>query len=85
MNLINIINENTNTINKKLSDLSDKNPTLSKIWLNYFTKHTILYKKVLNDVDKFLGKMSNNDFDNMNERAILILYLILNNDININN
>ena len=85
MDFINIINENTNDIKNKIINIREKNPALSKIWLNYFIQHTVLYKKVLNEVDIFLEKMSDNDFDKMNENLIAILYLLLNNDININN
>jgi hypothetical protein len=58
--------------------LNMNNPTLVKIWMNYLKKHTILYKRVINEVDKFI---INEKLCDLNERDILLLYLI--NDINI--
>tara|TARA_B110000908_G_C9814503_1_gene254382 strand:- start:170 stop:412 length:243 start_codon:yes stop_codon:yes gene_type:complete len=58
--------------------LNMNNPTLVKIWMNYLKKHTILYKRVINEVDKFI---INETLCDLNERDILLLYLI--NDINI--
>ena len=58
--------------------LNMNNPTLVKIWMNYLKKHTILYKRVINEVDKFI---INETLCHLNESDILLLYLI--NDINI--
>lgn len=58
--------------------LNMNNPTLVKIWMNYLKKHTILYKRVINEVDKII---INEKLCDLNERDILLLYLI--NDINI--
>jgi|TARA_B100000795_G_C22569889_1_gene349649 hypothetical protein len=57
--------------------LNMNNPTLVKIWMNYLKKHTILYKRVINEVDKFII----NEKCDLNDRDILLLYLL--NDINI--
>jgi hypothetical protein len=73
--------ENTIMIKSKINALKHTHPTLSKLWLNYFTKHNLLYNKVLNEVNIFLDNVNN--FNNVDKNTILILYLILNNDINI--
>ena len=57
--------------------LNMNNPSLVKSWMNYLKKHTILYKRVINEVDKFII----NEKCDLNDRDILLLYLL--NDINI--
>jgi hypothetical protein len=64
-----------NEMKQKLLNMN--NPTLVKIWMNYLKKHTILYKRVINEVDKFII----NEKCDLNDRDILLLYLL--NDINI--
>ena len=71
-------------IKKKLVNIKNKHPQLGKIWLNYLQKHTLLYKRVINEVNNFIINVDETLCDNeFNERNILLLYLILNNDINI--
>ena len=57
--------------------LNMNNLSLVKSWMNYLKKHTILYKRVINEVDKFII----NEKCDLNDRDILLLYLL--NDINI--
>ena len=73
-----------NDMKKKLIQIKNKNPQLGEIWLNYLQKHTIIYKRVINEVNNFIINVNETMcHKECNERNILLLYLILNNDINI--
>jgi len=65
----------------KLDNIKSKYPKLSQIWLSYLKKHTILYEKVLNEVNTFINNVDETNV-NLNEMNIIMLYLIMNNDMN---
>ena len=68
----------------KIETIKKDYPLLSNVWLHYLKKHTMLFKKVLNDIHFFTENVYNLP-DDLNENNILMLYFILNNNININN
>ena len=74
-----------NEIKIKLNKIKSKYPRLTELWLCYLQKHTLLYKNVLKETNHFIETVDDILLEDMNKNNILFLYLILNNDININN
>ena len=78
------MNESYETIITKLGELKKRHPTLSNIWLNYIKEHQKSYLKALNSTKKFVDNVDKIMKDgSLTNKDVLILYLILNNDINI--
>ena len=84
MNSNESIDEIYNNSIEKIKNINKKYPKLSHLWSCYFEKNTQLYKQVLKDLNYFIDNVSNIPND-LNENDILMLYLISNNNININN
>ena len=73
-----------NELTYKLNEISNKYPRLTKLWLCYLQKHTLLYKKILSETNNFIQTVDDILLDDMSENNILSLYLISNNNINNN-
>lgn len=74
------IDETYNNFKNKIEELNNSYPNLSKLWLCYLKKHTLLYKKVLEETSNFIENIHLQH--DLNETNILMLYFILNNNIN---
>jgi hypothetical protein len=74
------IDETYNNFKNKIEELNNSYPNLSKLWLCYLKKHTLLYKKVLTDITHVIENIHLQS--DLTENNILMLYLILNNNIN---
>lgn len=81
MNNIQKIDEIYDILKNKIEDKSSNYKNISKLWLHYLKKQTIMYKNTITKVNAFLENINNLENDLTRENLILI-YLLLNNNIN---
>ena len=81
MNNIHKIDEIHDLLQKKIEEKSNNYHNISKLWLYYLKKQTLMYKNTIMKINAFLENIHTIEHDLTRENLVLI-YLLLNNNIN---